>query len=188
MKRLLEILFLLNTVIFYKIEGQGVYVAVYLYNKVYCNIHSFAVLIFLRGTEYGNNSLVRAEDIGNNNEALTCSTDYRPCCGTPPNRYGEWYYPNDTKVRPVGSGDILYRNRLDNGTVRLNRRTEYNILPVNGRYKCVIPNNHQIMVNIFVYVLRQNCKYVYIRSLIPRPFEEEKGPGTLRLHMRQNSQ
>ena len=48
----------------------------------------------LKGTEYGNNSLIKMEDIGEGDEALICSTSFRPCCGTPPNRFGEWYYPN----------------------------------------------------------------------------------------------
>lgn len=111
----------------------------------------------LRGTEYGNNSLVKTEDIGEDNEALICSTGYRPCCGTPPNRFGEWYYPDGNNVRPVGSGDTFYRSRLNDGTVRLHRKTS-GVLPAGGRYKCTIPNNHGDMTNVFVHILSENCK------------------------------
>lgn len=96
------------------------------------------------------------KDIGEDNEALICSTDLRPCCGTPPNRYGEWYYPNGSNLRPIGSTDPLYRNRLDDGTVRLHRRSAV-LIPVDGRYRCTIPNNQGVMVHRFVYILHETC-------------------------------
>ena len=110
----------------------------------------------LRGTYYGNNTLVRMEDIGENSEALICSTDLRPCCGSIPNRYGEWYYPNSSNVRTYNSGDTLYRNRLDDGTVRLHRRSGTTLPNANGRYKCTIPNQQGDDVDIVVTILNAN--------------------------------
>ena len=98
------------------------------------------------------------EGIGEDNEALICSTGFRPCCGTPPNGFGEWYYPDGNNVRPVGSGDTFYRSRLDDGTVRLHRKTS-GVLPAGGRYKCTIPNNQGDMTNVFVQILSENCKF-----------------------------
>ena len=118
--------------------------------------------ISLKGTEHGNNSLVKMEDIGEDNEALICSTGFYPCCGTPPNRFGEWYYPDGSNVRPIGSGDTFYRNRLDDGTVRLHRRSS-GTLPASGRYKCAIPNNQGNTINMFVQILSDNCKFTQIR-------------------------
>lgn len=114
------------------------------------------VRVSLRGIEYSNNSLIKAEDIGKNDEALICSTDLRPCCGTPPNRFGDWYHPNGTSVQPIGSGASVYRDRLNDGMIRLHRRNE--ILPVDGVYKCAIPNSQRIMVDMFVFILKETCK------------------------------
>lgn len=103
------------------------------------------------------------EDIREGSEALFCSTDFSPCCGTPPNRFGEWYYPDGSNVRPIGSGDTFYRSRMDDGTVRLHRRN--GALPVGGTYKCTIPINNEgdTMTNIDIYVLilGENCKFHY---------------------------
>ena len=146
----------LFAVILLDIDAQGM---LHCTNHGSCKLYLFFIVqLSLKGTEYGNNSLVKMEDIGEGDEALICSTSFRPCCGTPPNRFGEWYYPDGRKVQPIGSGDTVYRNRLDDGTVRLHRRSS-GVLPTNGRYRCAIPSNQRDTTNIFVQILSDNCKF-----------------------------
>ena len=70
---------------------------------------------------------------------MICQTDLRPCKIS---RAGEWYYPNGTAVPIEGRQQDFYRNRDDNGTVRLNRRNNANY-PV-GVYRCEIPDHSGI--------------------------------------------
>lgn len=118
-------------------------------------INPFAVRFSLRGTHYGNDSLVRMDDIGENDDALICSTNFSPCCGTVPNRHGEWYHPNGSSSRPIGSGDTIYRSRHDDGTVRLHRRSGA-LLNTNGKYRCRIPNGQGTEVDLVVTILNAN--------------------------------
>ena len=77
-----------------------------------------------QGVQYPNNSLLNIEFIGEGEHALACQTDRRPCCGTPPNRFGEWYYPDGRIVLIEGAapGEPFYRNRNDEGLVLLHQR------------------------------------------------------------------
>ena len=72
---------------------------------------------------YPNNSSIPLIDIGKGDSALLCNTDNKECCGTPPNRLGEFYYPNGF---PVQIAKLQHAG--------LNRR-EGAILPT-GRYRC----------------------------------------------------
>ena len=92
--------------------------------------------------EYPNNSVFAITDIGENEAALVCQTDREPCCRSQPNRAGEWYFPNGTKLLFSGARYGLYRNRGDDGTVRLNRRL--NIESPTGVYRCQVPNANSI--------------------------------------------
>ena len=79
-------------------------------------------------------------DIGDGTDGsspLICTTTFSPCCSTPPNRHGEWYYPDGTKVPNSAAGQDFYRGRTDDGTVRLNRRN--NAMSPLGTYYCEIP-------------------------------------------------
>ena len=82
--------------------------------------------------------------------AVICHTDKRPCCGTLPNRFGKWYYPNGSIVPVEGAKNNFYRDRGDEGVVRLNRRN-YSMYPT-GRYHCEIPDanntNHILYVDL----------------------------------------
>ena len=68
---------------------------------------------------------------------LICTTTFRPCCSTLPNRHGEWYYPDGTKVPNRAAGQDFYRGRTDEGTVCLNRRN--NATSPLGTYYCELP-------------------------------------------------
>ena len=61
--------------------------------------------------------MVLISDIGEEDDALFCMTEYENCCKNPD---GEFYYPDSSKVRIRASGDSLYRNRGDQ-LIRLNR-------------------------------------------------------------------
>ena len=87
------------------------------------------------GQFYMNGSSLSLSSIGEGDSALLCVTD-GVCCN-PPNRAGEFYYPNGDKVRTDGSGDDFYRNR-GGGMIRLNRRNGAS--SPTGNYTCEIPD------------------------------------------------
>ena len=62
-----------------------------------------------------------------------------PCCATPPNRFGEWYFPNQIRVPIQGSAYTFYRNRGDDGSVNLNRLNN-NIKAPLGQFCCEVPD------------------------------------------------
>ena len=105
------------------------------------------MILTLNGVQYPNNSVINIEAIGRNGEALICQTNKRPCCGTPPNRAGEWYYPNGARVPVEGTGSAIYRDREDEGQVRLNRRNDV-IHPI-GVYRCKVPDAQNINRSLY---------------------------------------
>ena len=98
-----------------------------------------------QGVQFPNNSILNIEDIGEGEHALVCQTDKRPCCRPiydvyyHRHRIGEWYYPNGSRVPIQGGGATFYRNRNDDGMVRLNRRN-HEIDYSTGIYCCVVPD------------------------------------------------
>ena len=97
------------------------------------------VNLLWQGVQYPNNSILNIEAIGEGEHALICQTDKRSCCGTPPYRSGEWYYPNGNAVPIQDAGATFYRDRSDEGTVQLNQRNhiaDYSI----GSFCCVLPD------------------------------------------------
>ena len=74
------------------------------------------------------------------NTGLQCITDRSPCCATTPNRFGEWYFPNEVAVPSIaGAPTTFYRNRGDDGTVNLNRLNTNVIMPT-GLFCCEVPD------------------------------------------------
>ena len=97
---------------------------------------------------YGNNSIVSLLSIGEGeNRALICRTDSTNCCGTLPNRFGQFYYPNGVQVPVNSAGQGFYRNRGDQ-LIRLNRR-EGATSPT-GRYRCEIPDASGEMQKLYI--------------------------------------
>ena len=97
--------------------------------------------VFLfRGTTYQNNSLVTLEDLGEGDDALHCITNDTDCCVKAFIReggvevYGNWYYPNHTRVPSVGSEWDFFRTRGES-VVNLHRRRGGDI----GIYRCQLP-------------------------------------------------
>ena len=97
------------------------------------------VILTLRGVQYPNRSTINIREIGENDEALICQTNRRPCCQSLPNRVGEWYYPDGSLLTIEASGRDLYRNRGNDGEVRLNRRNNAALFPT-GMYHCEVPD------------------------------------------------
>ena len=58
-----------------------------------------------------NNSAVPLLDVGEDENALLCKTGREECCGTSPNRFWEFYYPNRIQVPISKQQHGFYRNR-----------------------------------------------------------------------------
>ena len=101
----------------------------------------------LNGVMYTNNSAVLLSEVGEGENALLCKTNKEDCCGTPPNRFGEFYYPNDIKVPIAKEQQGFYRNRGEK-VIRLNRR-DGTISPI-GKYQCEIPDASGSIQNIYI--------------------------------------
>ena len=101
------------------------------------------VYLSLKGVVYPNNSVILITEIeetnATSNNGLQCITDRGPCCATPPNRHGDWFFPNERIVPVQGGATSFYRNRGDDGTVNLNRLNSDVMMPT-GRFCCVVPD------------------------------------------------
>ena len=96
---------------------------------------------------YTNNSAVPLSEVGEGQNALLCKTNKENCCGTPPNRIGEFYYPSDIKVPIANEQEGFYRNRGER-VVRLNRR-DGTTSPM-GKYRCEIPDTSGSVQNLYI--------------------------------------
>ena len=103
-----------------------------------------------RGQVYLNNSAILLRLIGENENALLCKTDLEDCCGTRPNRFGEFYYPNGVQVPIKSRGHGFYRNRGEQ-EVRLHRR-EGVTTPI-GRFRCQVPDAREDPQSIYIELL-----------------------------------
>ena len=101
----------------------------------------------LQGVVYTNNSAVSLLEVGEGESALLCKTNRGGCCGTPPNRFGEFYYPSGIKVPIAKQQQGFYRNRGEK-VVRLNRRG--GVTSPTGKYRCEIPDANGSMQSIYI--------------------------------------
>ena len=88
---------------------------------------------------YPDGSTVLRTDIGEEDNALQCTTDSTTCCRNDVNgeiRAGNFFFPNDGQV-PISTAanDGYYRNRLSR-LIRLHRQPTGTIT---GQFRCVIP-------------------------------------------------
>ena len=88
-------------------------------------------------------------------DPLVCATQLDPCCGTLPNRFGDWFYPNGTMVPLNGDSYHFYRTRrtlssMPNvlGGALLNRR--YDAMGPTGIYLCTIPGADRVTQSLYV--------------------------------------
>ena len=144
------------------------------------NYNKFAgVYLSLRGVVYPSNSVILITEIEEtvtkdgmtdttSNNGLQCITDRRPCCQTPPNRHGEWLFPDGSNVPGIFlNPTTFYRNRGDDGTVNLNRVNSDVMMPT-GRFCCVLSDatgvDQTLCVNIGRYIDHNrniNSNYLY---------------------------
>ena len=101
---------------------------------------------------YPNNSVISLWNIGENDKALFCITDYTQCCSVLPFRQGEFYYPNGERVGTLGTGDGMYRNR-GNQEIRLNRKK--GVTSPTGRFRCELPDDNGVLQNLFINISRK---------------------------------
>ena len=125
------------------------------------------IILKLKGMQYKNRSTINIREIGENDEALICQTDRRPCCQSLPNRTGEWYYPNGSNLTNKLSGRDLYRNRGDEGEVRLNRRN--NALFPTGIYHCEVPDarniNRKVLVTLYNGMMKRCMNEIHLSTI-----------------------
>ena len=110
----------------------------------YCAGLSF----WLRGTTYQNNSIVTLEDIGEGDDALLCVTNLTACCR--PYwllAFGNWFYPNGTRISSSGSNWEFHRTR-GYMVVLLHRRSG----GVTGVYHCMIRDAMNVTQTIYIGV------------------------------------
>lgn len=111
-------------------------------------MYIFLLALFLDGTLYANNSAIFIDEIGEDTLSLKCHTTRPNCCKE--NVQGEWYYPDGSLVPTRGAGQDFYRNRDDDGYVRLNRRN--NAQSPRGVYYCVLPDIRGVLTRISVFI------------------------------------
>ena len=113
-----------------------------MYNVVHAGVY-----FEINGEIYYNNSAVLISEIGEGDNAIYCRTDKVDCCGTRPNRFGEFYYPNGVEVPVSAQRHGFYRNRGEQ-IVRLNRRE--GVGSPTGTYRCEVPNANGETVKIYI--------------------------------------
>ena len=104
----------------------------------------------LNGTTYQNNSLVTLEDIGGNDTALLCMTNFTDCCrrtGGTEFALGSWIFPNKTPVASSGYQWDFHRTRGPM-VVLLHRRRGGE----EGIYRCEIPDSMNVTQTIYIGV------------------------------------
>ena len=100
----------------------------------------------LRNTTYQNNSNVTLEDIGENDTALLCMTNFTACCEHNTG-LGKWYFPNGSEVCHAGHQWDFYSDR-SKMVVRLHRRGGRD----EGIYRCEIPDAMNITQTMYIGV------------------------------------
>ena len=114
------------------------------------------MILLWQGIQYPNNSILNIEAVGEGEHSLICQTDKRPCCGTRPYRFGEWYYPDGRRVPTLGEGESFYRDRYDEGIVRLNRRAGDNYTTYPGLFYCELPDANGMNQILYVELLSRD--------------------------------
>ena len=128
----------------------------------------FVTGMFLNGQPIANNSIVLLRNVGEGDAgALLCTTDRTACCGTAPNRFGQWYYPDRTVVPIDGAGQPYYRNRGDM-LIRLNRRSNQGLsVMYSGVYCCEIPDQNNVNQTLCVgaYLTESGGEFLFLFSV-----------------------
>ena len=106
------------------------------------------------------------EDIGENDTALLCETNFTACCRQPETNEtdeiwfvsGNWFFPNETRVpsdvvnKTINLIWDFYRDR-DQSVVRMKRRRGGE----EGIYRCKIPDSTNVTQTIYIGVYTANA-------------------------------
>ena len=113
-----------------------------------------SLTLSLGTTPLTNNSVVNITDIGAGADGsrLICATTFTPCCKD--GKQGEWYYPDGTMVPDSTANEDFFRNRGDDGEVRLNRRN--NAISPTGIFHCELPVSDNVTQTLYVGVYATN--------------------------------
>ena len=118
------------------------------FNTYILTAHRFV----LNGVTYPNGSTVLRTVIGEEANALQCTTDRADCCrGGDGAAAGHFYFPNGEQVPILGNDASIrtyYRNR-GTGFIRLNRRS---VATETGQFRCEIPDASGTLVNLFINI------------------------------------
>ena len=106
----------------------------------------------LNGTIYQNNSLVNLEEIGEDDDALLCLTEYSTCCrkefnGAMGSAIANWFFPNGTRVPSTDNQWDFYRTRGQSAVLLHRRRGGED-----GVYRCDISDAMNIIQTIYIGV------------------------------------
>ena len=104
----------------------------------------------LRGHPLANNSVIALTDVEELGGALLCRTNLTSCCGTVPNRFGQFYYPSGVTVPINSRRQGFYRNR-ENREIRLYRRA--GVDSPTGKFRCEIPDSNMNPQNLFITLI-----------------------------------
>lgn len=121
-------------------------VALYVKLKL-CGFLNLGIYFVHNGQIYSNNSEIALCIIGEGKNALSCKTDFKSCCGSPPNRFGEFFYPNGVRISIRSRGYGFYRDR-GKQEIRLNKRER--VTTPTGRFRCDIPDEEGNLQSIYI--------------------------------------
>ena len=119
----------------------------------------------LKGIVYASGSTISINDIGEDNNALTCHTNRPDCCSNFFSRYGEFYYPNGSQVGIKSANGPMYRNRGPQ-MIRLNRNSNSLRFPPTGLYRCEIPNSNGQLQSISILIEGVSNKYTVVQDML----------------------
>ena len=117
--------------------------------------HSAGTLgFYLNGVAYHNGSTVLRSVIGEENNALQCTTDSTTCCSNlpPEMRAGEFYFPDGSEVPIMAESRNGYYRTRASGYISLNRQSNGTIT---GQFRCKIPAASQIDVHLLINIGKQ---------------------------------
>ena len=110
----------------------------------------------LNGVAIPNHGFAVLDNIGESDESLLCLTDLPVCCRCPYcnplwGARGNWFFPNGTRVPSSGKEWDIHRTRGQMRVLLQRRRSG-----VTGIYRCVVPDQNEEQLNLYVGVYTTN--------------------------------
>lgn len=131
------------------------------------SIHAEGVWVSILGANVTKDGYVAFSDIIEKGGNLHCNTNKMDCCASTIRtmRYGEWYSPNNNRVKYGSSnnGATFLRNRGQRfvGMYCSQCSTHDDNSPPRGRYHCTVPNASNVSQTYYINIRR----LTYISSL-----------------------